>query len=322
LFRADDKQKQQLSFSSLFKESSPGISLGMEHPNKFPEKEEVLFTRFDNTVFTAEVLHSCYLDYKGNPKYVVLIRDISFRKEMEQRLQDKEKMYQRKLTKEIILAQEREREAIGHEMHDNVNQILTSIKLFLEMSMKNPSLREELIPKSIGHIMECITEIRNLSRELSAPTLGTKSLIDSIKSLVETIEVSSGLVIYFEHDLYRIPLIKDQNLAIYRILQEQLNNIIKHAAATVVRIVLSQQENMTELIIRDNGKGFDINAKRKGIGLNNILSRTIVFDGEFEITSQPGKGTELRICLPVMQSEEEIDISLQQHQMAKQLNFF
>jgi PAS domain S-box-containing protein len=291
-------------FNGLYKNSIPEIRLSLEEGQ--PEtsaKEEVIFTRTNNTSFTGEVMYSTYQDYVGNARFVVLIRNISHQKEMEQRLVDEQKRYERKLTRQIILAQEREREAIGHEMHDNVNQILTTIKLYLEMAMNNPAMREDLIPKSIGHIMECITEIRNLSRELSAPTLGTQSLTDSIKALIDVVSSSSGLVIHFSHDSYHTSLAKDQKLAIYRILQEQLNNIIKHAAATEVCIDISQNELTTELLISDNGKGFDLKASRHGIGLNNILSRTKVFGGEMHLDSKPQHGTRLQVRLPIVSAE-------------------
>ena len=90
---------------------------------------------------------------------------------MEAKLLGEQKRFERKLTKQIILAQERERELISHELHDNVNQILTTVKLYLEMAQNCPEARENILPMSIEHIMTCITEIRNLSHALSARLL-------------------------------------------------------------------------------------------------------------------------------------------------------
>ena len=217
---------------------------------------------------------------------------------MEMQLLNEQKRYQRKLTRQIIHAQEREREAIGHELHDNVNQILTTVKLFLEMARHHEDLREELLPKSIEHIQECIHEIRNLSHELSAPTLGTRSLVDSIKALVDTIESSCRFKVFFSHHNYRTALEKDKMLAIYRILQEQLNNIIKHANATEIYICLSQAEGETRFVVKDNGCGFDTNKTGGGIGFNNMRSRAKVFGGKMQVYSAPGKGCEVRIAIP------------------------
>jgi len=129
--------------------------------------------------------------------------------------------------------------------------------------------------------------------------------MDSVNSLIEMVSVSSGLKIHFDSLGYLTSLVKDQKLAIYRILQEQLNNIIKHAAATEVCIGLNQHAGNTELTIQDNGIGFDVKAKRNGIGLNNILSRTKVFGGELLIESCVGKGTLLKVILPIQANMEE-----------------
>jgi PAS domain S-box-containing protein len=293
-------------FTILFNNSIPSFQLDPDITIPYnPLKEEIIFTRHDDSQFTGEVAYSGYKDYSGNQQLVIMIRDISFRKEMQQKLVMEQKKYEQELTKQIILAQEREREAIGHEMHDNVNQVLTTVKLYLELSLHKPEMREELLPRCIEHILICITEIRNLSRELSAPTLGTQSLMDSVSSLVEMVSGASGIKIHFDSLGYHTSLIKDQTLAIYRILQEQFNNIIKHASATEVIICLSQHAGKTELTIQDNGVGFDVDAKRKGIGLNNILSRTKVFGGELSIDSFPGKGTLLKVILPIQASEKQ-----------------
>lgn len=155
--------------------------------------------------------------------------------------------------------------------------------------------------------MTSINEIRNLSRDLSAPTLGTKSLTDSITALVEMVASSSGVYIAFDHCSYRASVSMNQKLAVYRIVQEQLNNIIKHAFATHVSVSLSQAEDHTILTVRDNGKGFDTLGKRNGIGLNNIISRAKVFNGKVKIESAPGKGCLLMVSLPIIvESKEEI----------------
>ena len=306
LFQVEDFSFNGQPFSRLYHSSRPTIQVDAPGASDAGSlKEEVIFTRHDASQFTGEVAYSGYKDYSGNHQYVILIRDISFRKEMQQHLVREQKRYERKLTRQIILAQEREREAIGHEMHDNVNQVLTTVKLYLEMAVNNPEMREELLPRSIHHLLHCITEIRNLSRELSAPTLGTQSLIDSVHSLIEMVSSASGLVIQFDNKGYHTSLIKDQRLAIYRIVQEQLNNIIKHAAATEVMIRLSQDDCITELFIQDNGKGFDVKANRKGIGLNNILSRATVFGGDLSIESCEGKGTLLKVRLPIQSNENQ-----------------
>ena len=198
---------------------------------------------------------------------------------------------------QVIEAQEKERAIIGYELHDNINQILTASKLHLQFT--NDTLKDKNILKSIEYIQTAINEIRNISRSLSAPTLGSKSLTDSISNLIQNISNVTNLDIYFEYSTYSKEISKEQSLAIYRITQEQINNIIKHAGATKVNISLAQDNKVTILNISDNGKGFDTRVKRNGIGLNNILSRSQIFNGKMSIDSAPGKGTKLEIILPM-----------------------
>ncbi|HVG11605.1 MAG TPA: PAS domain S-box protein, partial [Flavisolibacter sp.] len=172
-------------------------------------KREVIFSKGNGASFIGEVSSSLYKDSEGAEKCLVLIRDITERKRMAEKLLVDEQRFQRKITKQVILAQEREREVIGRELHDNVNQVLTTVKLYLEMAKTSPETCDDLLSKSIHHIIYSINEIRNLSRDLSAPTLGTQSLIDSISALVEMVGSSSGIPIQFECDSYSDDLDKE-----------------------------------------------------------------------------------------------------------------
>lgn len=305
LFKVSVGTGAQVNFPQLFAHSDPFIAFPPDPKLKEAGTgREIRFTLLDGSTFIGEIACSEYSDFSGQDHLVINIRDITLRRQMEQQLLREQKRFQRRLTRQIILAQERERESIGHELHDNVNQILTTVKLYLEMAWNNPDTREQLLPKSIKHVMNCITEIRNLSHALSAPTLGTRSLIDSVTALLEMVASSTGLTIHFIHDSYQTPVHKDQKLAIYRILQEQLNNIIKHAKATVVTVTIAQCGNNTVVRISDNGRGFDVNAKGNGIGLMNMVSRVKVFGGEMNIDTAKGKGCDLQVSLPILTDEE------------------
>jgi signal transduction histidine kinase len=219
------------------------------------------------------------------------------------RLVEEKERYERLLTEQMIAVQEREREWIGRELHDNVSQVLTTVKLYLEMASKQHE--NPLIPRSMQLINNSIVEIRNLSHQLSAPTLGTGSLIDSINALIEMVGFSTNLLFQFDHAGFRVQLIMGQKLALYRILQEQLNNIIKHAGATKVWISLSQKNDNVILVVRDNGKGFDSRAKTNGMGLNNMISRAKIFGGTVHIKTAPQKGCLLSVTVPVVKKGEE-----------------
>jgi len=99
-----------------------------------------------------------------------------------------------------------------------------------------------------------------------------------------------------------------QKLAIYRILQEQLNNVMKHAEASKVWITLVQNETSTVLIVRDNGKGFDKSVNTNGMGLNNMISRAKIFGGTVEIDSSPGRGCTLHVDFPLVTEDVEMQV--------------
>ncbi|HWJ92954.1 MAG TPA: ATP-binding protein, partial [Flavisolibacter sp.] len=219
------------------------------------------------------------------------------------RLLEEKERYERLLTEQMIAIQERERAWIGKEMHDNVSQVLTTVKLYLEMAAQQEN--NPLIPRSMLLVNSSITEIRNLSHQLSAPTLGTRSLIDSIDALIETVGFSTTVLFEFDHIGFQVPLVMSQKLALYRILQEQINNIIKHAEATKVWVFLCQQGNDVLLTVKDNGKGFDSSIKTNGMGLNNITSRVKVFGGTVHLDTALHRGCLLSVRIPIVAALEQ-----------------
>jgi signal transduction histidine kinase len=148
-------------------------------------------------------------------------------------------------------------------------------------------------------LQSCINEIRSISKRLSAPTLGKITLKESIKELVDSINMTRRLQISYDiSGLNKLPVPEDVHLAIYRIIQEQLNNIIKHADASKVSIELHNTEEGMLLQIEDDGKGFDPREKRKGIGITNMETRTENIHGKLALISAPGKGCILKARFP------------------------
>jgi two-component system sensor histidine kinase UhpB len=203
------------------------------------------------------------------------------------------------MTEVAIEAQEKEREEIGKELHDNVNQILASIKLHLELARNSPEGFPEAITNSYEYVNLAIKEIRHLSKSLVRPSL-EYSLVMVISELLKETETLTGLNIDFNYQHFNEKLLTENSeLMLYRILQEQLNNIIKHARATEVNIQLFNTEESCIMNITDNGVGFDTTEKAKGIGLRNIENRVRFYKGICKITSQPGMGTSLRLSFPL-----------------------
>jgi len=211
---------------------------------------------------------------------------------------------QRKLVRASIEGQERERAEIGRELHDNINQILAVTKAYVEASLHEKDLQEELAERSIKNLQLAINEIRKISKSLVPPVMDKNGLVDSVQDLIENIRVVNPFAIKFLYEKEQLRNItSQQQLALYRIVQEQFNNIIKHAQAHHVNIELFEKNNFIDLRIQDDGKGFDPKERRRGVGLSNILSRIELFDGKLEVISSKGKGCTLKVHVPNMSKE-------------------
>ncbi|HET7899203.1 MAG TPA: ATP-binding protein, partial [Flavisolibacter sp.] len=185
------------------------------------------------------------------------------------------------------------------ELHDNVNQILTTVKLYNEMYLTGYVKDISLLEKSARYTQDCINEIRSISKRLSAPMLGRISLQDSIRELIDSINLTGRLeIVYIPEGVDQCCISQDLHLTVYRIVQEALNNIIKYSQAQVACIEVRLKKGQLHLVITDNGKGFDTTAKRTGIGITNMKTRAENLQGVFRISSAPGKGCEIDISFP------------------------
>jgi len=230
------------------------------------------------------------------------ITDISDRKRLEKELVQQQ-LRQHKLITEInIQAQEKERNELGRELHDNVNQILATVKLYLGMIKSGQSLGVEgLLEKSYDYVNDAMVEIRKLSHSLVAPSLGDISLQQALEELLEDTNLVGNVIVRLEMDTIfgQKYLDKNRELMIYRVVQEQLSNIIKYAGAGEAVVTLRTGEGNILLSISDNGKGFEPSEQIKGIGLKNIVSRVDLYAGKMNIISAPGMGCTLEVSIPL-----------------------
>ena len=212
----------------------------------------------------------------------------------------KKKDEEKRITKAIMDAQEHERNHIGLELHDNVNQILVGTKLLLSMVKNNPQKTQDLITTSIGHIQEAIEENRKLSHKLVTPDLELESLSKQLSFLANSMLETAGVKAHIDAAYLREELLTEQQkIAIYRIAQEQCTNIIKYANATNVTISLQTTDNLLRMFIADDGRGMEEGKTIKGIGLKNITGRISIFNGKAGIKTEPGKGFTLEIEIPL-----------------------
>jgi signal transduction histidine kinase len=212
---------------------------------------------------------------------------------------------QRRLQKNLLIkatldAQERQRSEIGRELHDNVNQVLTTVKLYNEICLTEEKTNKVMLMKSVQQINFCIETLRSLSKVLSSPSIEEVSLRESIQELVDSVTATRKIAVnFFTYNIRDEKVSQDIQTTIYRIAQEQLTNVLKYANASTVDVMLVGTSDTIALRIQDNGNGFDPDAKRKGVGITNMISRAETLDGKIELTSSPGEGCTLMAEFPL-----------------------
>jgi len=200
----------------------------------------------------------------------------------------------------MITSEEKERTRIARELHDGLGQLLSTARLnaaSLEGSVEKED--EHLLQNTLNLIDQSVSEVRSVSHNLMPQMLMEKGLPDALKELVNTINSSKTLDITFDHAGFNMPLPASVEFAIYRVIQEVLNNMIKHATASKIDLKLALGKNELKIFISDNGKGFDtaLIEKSEGIGWRNILTRLSLINGKFDVNSNPGQGTTVNIAV-------------------------
>ncbi len=280
------------------------------HPDDYPKIASMLDTVFVNKqkVVTEEYRFRCA---DGNYKYIYdrafviyndddvpvrmigAMQDISYLKEEEQRT-----------NKAIIDAQERERQQIGMELHDNVKQIIAASQINLELAKNKLDQKEmlsEILKRVSLYLKDAIHELRRLSHQLAPSIDDELELSDTIASIVNSMQFDEHckVSINVDNHLQKKIMSSEVRTAIFRILQEQLTNIHKHANPTAVSIIVNKTETGLYLKIEDNGKGFDMKQKKEGIGLENMRRRILFLHGDLTVQSSPGKGCKIEAIIPL-----------------------
>jgi two-component system sensor histidine kinase UhpB len=242
-------------------------------------------------------------DENGKPcRMIGAMTDLTDKKILEKELAE-QRLKQQKLIMEVaIQSQEKEKNELGKELHDNINQILATVKIYLGMIKSGTDLPDEdLVGKSHEYVNIAMEELRKLSHSLVAPSLGDIKLEEALLELVEDTKLFNKLHVELSVDenYKKQEIDKNLELMFYRIVQEQFNNIIKYANATNVSINLTMDDCNLFLSISDNGIGFDVSQKIKGIGLKNINNRVVYYSGNMNIISAPGKGCTLEVAIPM-----------------------
>jgi len=236
---------------------------------------------------------------------VVMNIDISELRKLEQERLESKTAEQKKIARAMLRAQEKERSAIGADLHDNVNQILAGTNLFLSIAKRNPEKCQEYLETSMNHIQLAIEQNRKMAHELVAPDFDIIPLIDLLTNLTDNMLKNASISVNIDSkNLEENWLTDEQKLAVYRISQEQCTNIIKYAEAKSVSLRLLTTKDVFEMVISDDGKGMKTGKKINGIGMRNIKGRLTVLDGEVNVCTSPGKGFILSVKFPLQNMNE------------------
>jgi len=241
-------------------------------------------------LFTAAPLK----DLEGNIIGAVeTLQDITHTKKAEEQI--------RVLTGQVIEIEEKERESLSREIHDNIGQLLFALKMGLSRVNKKtpkdlPAVKDQLTELS-GLLAKVISEIREFSHALHPPQIEDLGLTASLEGLCEDFKSYSEINVCYDFDEIQRPLPSIANITIYRLFQEGLNNILKHSRANEVRLELTSSKNSIKFVIEDNGVGFEVDKffgssiNTKTLGLISMRERLALIGGELRISSGPGKGT-------------------------------
>jgi signal transduction histidine kinase len=208
-----------------------------------------------------------------------------------------EKTLWEQFSAQLIQAQETERQRISKELHDSVGQNILFIKsqIHKHFADSNPSLSQ-----SVDNALE---EVRSISKDLYPNQLDQYGLISAIDDLCEKIKESTTIFVSSDVQLPEVNLSKETQINCFRIVQECVNNSIKHAKATAIRITGELAGGNFVLIVQDNGVGFEIERVQakvhRSFGLLNLQERIRLLKGKFDLESAPGRGTKSIFTIPI-----------------------
>ncbi|MDG1353564.1 MAG: cache domain-containing protein [Sulfitobacter sp.] len=209
----------------------------------------------------------------------------------------------KKLTQRVFDAQEEERGRVARELHDGISQILVGVRYALDNARRrldrgDPKAGAPLA-KGIASLAEAISEVRRISRDLRPGVLDDLGLGPALRMLAEEFGTRTGIETSYATVVFRNRLDNDAKIALYRIAQEALTNIERHAGATHVSIDLRGHRRGATLRITDNGCGLDLRGGTQGLGLRNMQERMDQLGGRLQLRSSPGKGVEIEAIAPL-----------------------
>ena len=244
---------------------------------------------------------------------VSCLQDITDRKHAEIRLQESNDKLQL-LSRRLVESQETERRHIARELHDEVGQTLTVAEMNLQVVMQSShaSPLTRRLKDSLQAVERVLAQVRDLSLNLRPSMLDDLGLESALKWYIKRQADLSGLRAEFQADALEDRLDPVIETACFRVAQEALTNIVRHANARAVSVTLRKDDGHLHLLVRDDGAGFDVEALRQkaaqgaSLGLLSMEERATLVDGRLELKSTPGKGTEVHAFFPLKWRTPEV----------------
>jgi PAS domain S-box-containing protein len=287
-------------------------------PKGFSDVYEKEYIRKDGTVFSVDLRVGLTRDAMGNPESMwAIVRDISSRKqsetllvnardELEKRVEERTKELfdsqerLRHLTREIITTQEEERRSVARELHDEAGQVFVTLKHSLDIALDEvPADQSDLKSRLISaqEMVDSSMELmRSLSHRLRPPAMEVGGINISLEDLCSEISEKTNLEIHYEgEDLPGLP--NEIAISLYRVVQESLTNILKHAHAKKVQVKLKYSKGKIQLSVKDDGRGM-LDEVHGGTGLLGLEERLHLLEGEIKVESLPGNGVHLQASIP------------------------
>jgi signal transduction histidine kinase len=222
------------------------------------------------------------------------------------RLQQLENERQQSLLKATIEGQERERERLAKDLHDDIGSLLSGLSLNLKFQKNRKHIDQEqkrFLEEACQMVAQGIENVRNVSHNLLPTTLEEFGLLQAMKECIEPVLASNKIHVDIGHSNPVFPLPKTIALGLLRVFQELLQNTIKHANASKVEVYLEYQTAFINFTYQDNGVGFDpTTSNSDGIGMKNIESRISALQGNFHLNTELSSGYHIQIRIPTPQN--------------------
>jgi len=216
---------------------------------------------------------------------------------------DRKKKEFEEFKKKIIESQEKDWKLIAGELHDSVGQNLSAVNIFLQQNinkLNEGTYDGEGLNQASELIVETLNEVRRISQKLYPKQIERLGLTVSLQAMAERLASATGLKFRYEIENIDSYLTKENEVQFFRVVQEILNNVIRHAEARTVNILIRKASIFIKAEIEDDGKGFDAELlQAEGFGLMNIGERIRLLKGDFDIKSTPGKGTKFNFSVPL-----------------------